>query len=198
MEPHIEVQEVLEAVVAGIPEMAGYIADITVGQKAIALEAVERHYLVTAQNLGCAEEPARLWVAAVMLEIRDQMERITEKAQIGFVGVWPPDDFSLAEKILTRATGALALVIVSPLIAIILIGLRLERPGQAIALRREKQGNAKIYSFVLGSGWTSQFVRRGGLQTIPSLWHLLNGDNVLRLRDFSEILQFWKATPSSG
>ena len=62
-----EAQEALEAVVAGIPEMADYIADIPEDRRVIALDAVERHYLTTAQNLGCEDEPARLWVTAVML-----------------------------------------------------------------------------------------------------------------------------------
>ena len=186
----------MEAVVAGIPEMADYIASIPEGQKATALDA-ERHYLVTAQNLGCAEEPARLWVSAVMLQIRDQMEQIEEQAQTSFIGDTPTEGFSLAEKCLTRAIGASALVIASPLIAFIWIGLRLERPGPAIALRKVQQGSPKAHSFVLGPGRISRYVRRGGLQTLPSLWHLVNGDNVLRLNDYYEILQFWKATPLS-
>ena len=197
MTSHNEAQEVLEAVVAGIPEMADYIAAIPEGQKAIALDAVERHYLIMAQSLGCADEPARLWVSAVMLQIRDQMAQIAEHAQTSFVGDGPTEGFSLAEKCLTRAIGASALVIASPLIAFIWIGLRIERPGPALALRRMQQGSAKAYSFVLGPGRISRYVRRCGLRTIPSLWHLLNGDHVLRLRDFSEILQVWKATPLS-
>jgi hypothetical protein len=196
MASHLEVQEVLEAVVAGIPEMADYIASIPEGQKAIALDAVERHYLITVQSLGCADEPARLWVSAVMLQIRDQMEQIEEQAQTSFIGD-TTEGFSLAEKCLTRAIGASALVIASPLIAFIWIGLRLERRGPAIALRRVQQGSPKAYSFVLGPGRISRYVRRDGLRTIPSLWHLLNGDSVLRLRDFSEIFQLWKATPFS-
>ena len=90
-----------------------------------------------------------------------------------------PQQILVLREVLTKATGALALVIVSPLIAFIWIGLRLERPGSAIALRRVKPGNVKAYSFVLGPGRISQFVRRGGLQTLPSLLHLVKGDNVL-------------------
>jgi hypothetical protein len=47
---HFEGQEVLEAVVAGIPAMADFIAAMPDGQRAIALDALERHYLQTAQN----------------------------------------------------------------------------------------------------------------------------------------------------
>ena len=113
MTSNIEAQEALQAVVAGIPEMADYIADIPEGRRVIALDAVERHYLTTAQNLGCEDEPAGLWVAAVMLQIRGRMERIGEEAQTDFVNDGPTEDFSLAEKCLTKATGASALVIVS-------------------------------------------------------------------------------------
>src|SRR5271169_3116638 len=119
----IEAQEVLQAVVAAIPDMADYIAAVPERQKPIALDAVERHYLKTAQSLGCADEPARLWVSAVMLQIRDQMEQIEEQAQTSFIGD-TTEVFSLAEKCLTRAIGASALVIASPLIAFIWIGLR--------------------------------------------------------------------------
>lgn len=195
MTSNIEAQEALEAVVAGIPEMADYIADIPEGRRVIALDAVERHYLTTAQNLGYEDEPARLWVAAVMRQILDQMERIAEGAQASVVADGPTEEFSLAERWLTRATGALALLVVSPLIAFIWAGLKLERPGSAIALRSVKPGSTKAYSYVLGPGRISQFARRGGLQTLPSLWHLLNGDNILRLHDFFEVLQFWKTSP---
>ena len=193
MEPDIEAQEVLEAVVAGIPEMADFISAVPEGQKAAALDAAERHHLVTARNVGCADDPARLWVAAVMLQIRHEMERIAEGSTV--VGNGPAGEFSLAERGLTRATGALALLAVSPLIAFVWVGLKLERPGSAIALRRVKPGRTKAYSYVLGPGRISQFVRRGGLQTLPSLWNLLNGDNILRFHDFVEILQLWKTSP---
>lgn len=182
---------------AGIPGMADHIATLPDGQKAIALDALELHYALTAKNVGGADGPSRLWASAVVLRIREEMEQISEKAQRSVVGVWCPEESSLAEKILTRATGALALVVVSPLIAFILIDLRLERPGPAIVMGRAKQGSAKGYTFVLASGRFSQFVRRADLQILPSLWHLLNGDTVLRFSDFSEIVRFWKATRSS-
>jgi len=187
MAVHFEGQEVLEAVVAGIPAMADFIAAMPDGQRAIALDALERHYLQTAQNLGCAEPPARMWASAVMLHLRDRMEQMTEPGTTGFVGDRPDEDYSLAEKILTRATGALALLVVSPLIAFVWVGLKLERPGPAIDMRTARRGSLKAYRFVLGSGWVSRFIRRANLQTIPMLWHLLNGDNVLRFKDFAEI-----------
>ena len=150
MAVHFEGQEVLEAVVAGIPAMADFIAAMPDGQRAIALDALERHYLQTAQNLGCAEPPARMWASAVMLHLRDRMEQMTEPGTTGFVGDRPDEDYSLAEKILTRATGALALLVVSPLIAFVWVGLKLERPGPAIDIRTARRGSLKAYRFVLG------------------------------------------------
>ncbi len=62
-----------------------------------------------------------------------------------FVGDRPQEDNSLAEKILSTATAALALLVLSPLIAVIGVGLKLERPGPAIKMR--KQGGAEAYQF---------------------------------------------------
>jgi hypothetical protein len=183
-----EGQEELEAVVAGIPAMADHIEAMPDGERAIALDALERHYRQTAQNLGCTEGPARTWASAVMLLLRERMQQTTKPGTTGFAGAQPDEDYSLAEKILTRVTGALALLAVSPLAALIWIGLKLERPGPAIDLRTARLGNFKAYRFVLGSGWVSRVVRRANLQTIPTLWHLLNGDNVLRFEDFAKIV----------
>jgi hypothetical protein len=44
-------QEVLESIVAALPEMAHYIGSIPDGQKATALAALESHYLKTVTNL---------------------------------------------------------------------------------------------------------------------------------------------------
>ena len=73
------------------------------------------------------------------------MERIAEGAQASVVAKGPTEEFSLAERWLTRATGALALLVVSPLIAFIWVGLKLEQPGSAIALRSVKPGRTKAY-----------------------------------------------------
>ena len=137
--------------------------------------------------LGCGLPPScfRFW---------NRIERIAEETQASVVAKGPSEEFSLAERWLTRATEALALLVVSPLIAFIWVGLKLERPGSAIALRSVKPGSTEAYSYVLGPGRISQFARRGGLQTLPSLWHLLNGDNILKFHDFFEILQFWKTS----
>ena len=57
-----EGQEALESIVASLPVMAEYVSSILDGQKATALDALERHYLQTALGLGYSEEPARGWL----------------------------------------------------------------------------------------------------------------------------------------
>jgi len=189
VETHFEEQEVLEAVVAAIPAMADYVAAIPDAQRTIALEALERHYLQTAQNLGSSEGPARMWVSAVMLHLEEQMERATQRRLTSFFAALPDERYGLSEKLLTRITGALALLVISPLIAFMWVGLKLEHSGPAIVLRKTGQGKLKACRFAVGSGWVSRFVIRADLREIPQLWHLVNGDIVLRFRDFAEIVR---------
>ena len=73
-----EGQEALESIVASLPVMAEYVSSIPDGQKATALDALERHYLQTALGLGYSEEPARSWVAALMAHLREQLELMKE------------------------------------------------------------------------------------------------------------------------
>jgi hypothetical protein len=73
-----EGQEALELIVASLPVMAEYVSSIPDGQKATALDALERHYLQTALGLGYSEEPARSWVAALMAHLREQLELMSE------------------------------------------------------------------------------------------------------------------------
>ena len=172
---------------AGIPAIAEFIAAMSNGQRATALDALERHYLQTAEDWGCSEGPARMWVSAMMGHLLERIEQMTEPGITDLADDRPNEDHSLAEKILTRTTGALALLVVSPLTAFVWAGLKLERPGPAIDMRRTRWGSA--YQFVLGSGRVSRFVRRADLEAIPMMWHLLNGDNVLRFKDFAEIVR---------
>lgn len=46
--------------------MVDFIAAISDGQRAMALDAAEHHYLQTVQNLGRTEGPPRMWVSAFM------------------------------------------------------------------------------------------------------------------------------------
>jgi hypothetical protein len=189
MASHFEGQEALEAAVAGIPAIAEFIAVLPDRQRPIAFDAVERQYLQTARDWGSSEEAARTWVSAMMCHLRERIEQTAEPGIISFAGDRPNGDYNLAEKVLTRATGALALLVVSPLIALVWVGLKLERPGPAIAMRMTRGGSVEAYQFALGSGWVSRFVRRADLEAIPMMWHLLNGDDVLRFKGFAEILR---------
>jgi hypothetical protein len=187
---NFEGQETLEAVVASLPKMAEYLASIPDRQKTAAADALERHYLQTALGLGCSEEPARIWVAALMAHVRERLELMTRQGPDTSVAAQPKESSSLVESLLTRAIGAVALLLASPLIALIWIGLKLERADPAMGLRATEQGSVTASSFVLGSGWVSRLVRRADLQSTPMLWHLVNGDAVLRFKDFAAIIRF--------
>jgi hypothetical protein len=193
MASRFEGQDILEAAVASIPALADYIAAVPENRRVVALEAAERHYLGIARNLACTDEPAVRWTSALMSNLRERVEQIAYP--VAPTNASRRKDYSLAEKFLTRATGALALMVVSPVIAFIWIGLKAERPDPAIGLRTMKEGGPITYSFVLGSGWVSRIVQRAELRSIPSLWHLLNGDAVLEFKDFAEVIQFRSIRP---
>ena len=195
MASRFEGQDILEAAVASIPALADYIAAVPEKQRMVALGAAERHFLETARNLGCTDEPAVRWTSALMSNLRERVEQIANQKPLAQASASRRKDYSLAEKFLTKATGALALMVVSPVIAFIWIGLKAERPDPAIGLRTIKEGRLTAYSFVLGSGWVSRIVRRAELRSIPSLWHLLNGNTVLGFKDFAEIIQFRSTRP---
>jgi hypothetical protein len=58
-----EGQRALESIVASLPVMAEYVSSIPDGQKATALDALERHYLQTALRLGYQKSPlGRGWL----------------------------------------------------------------------------------------------------------------------------------------
>jgi hypothetical protein len=151
------------------------------------LAALENHYLKTAKDLGYSEEPARAWVAVLIAHLQEQLEEISEHSPPSVLGAAPKRNFGLADELLTRIIAAVVLTVASPLIGFIWSGLKLEHSGPAIELRKAEDGCPQIYCFVLGSGW---FVRWANLQSLPSLWHLLNGDTVLRSRDLARIVQF--------
>ena len=65
-------------IVASLPVVAEHVSSIPDGLKATALDALERHYLQIALGLGYSEEPARLWVAALMAHLREQLELMSE------------------------------------------------------------------------------------------------------------------------
>ena len=161
------------------------------------MAALENHYLKTVKDLDYSAEPARAWVAVLIAHLQEQLEEISEHSPHSALGAAPKGNFSLADKLLTRIIAAVVLTVASPLIGFIWIGLKLEHSGPVIELRKAEHGSPQIYSFVLGSGHVSRFVRRANLQSLPSLWHLLNGDTVLRLRDLARIVQFPSSKPAA-
>jgi len=189
-----DAQTTVESIVAALPEMAKYLASIPDAQKAVALVALENHYLQTAKDLGYSEEPARVWVGALIAHLKEQLEQMSVQLPPFAVGAAPKASLGLADKLLTRVIGAAALMGACPLFGFIWIGLKLEHSGPVIELRKAEYGRSQIYCFVLGSGHVSRFVRQANLQSLPSLWHLLNGDTVIRVRDLARIVQF----PSSN
>ena len=70
-----EMEEILEAAVAGIPRVAETIVEIPIEHRARALDAAERSYLQTAQGLGHAEAASRKLVSAVMLRLRGEVAK---------------------------------------------------------------------------------------------------------------------------
>jgi len=67
-------EQVLEAAVAGIPEIARRIAFLPTENRASAFDAAERIYLQTAKDLGGAEHLALNWTSAVMFRLREEVE----------------------------------------------------------------------------------------------------------------------------
>jgi hypothetical protein len=190
-----DAQTTLELIVAALPEMAKYLASVPDAQKGAALAALENHYFRTVTELGYSEEPARAWVAVLIAHLQEQLEEISEHPSPTAVGAAPKRNFGLADKLLTRIISAVVLTVASPLIGVIWIGAKLQHSGPAIELRKAEYGRPQIYSFVLGPGRVSRFLRRVNLQSLPSLWHLLNGDTVLRVRDLARIAQFPSSSP---
>jgi hypothetical protein len=69
MASNSEAEEILEAAVAGIPRVAQAIAETPAEHRSKALEAAERSYRQTLQELGYEEGPAQSWFSAVMLRL---------------------------------------------------------------------------------------------------------------------------------
>ena len=179
MASRFEGQDILEAAVDSIPALADYIAAVPEKQRVVALEAAERHYLGIARNLACTDEPAVRWTSALMSNLRERVEQIADP--VAPTSASRRNDYSLAEKFLTRATGALALMVVSPIIAFIWIGLKAERPDPAVGLRTMKEGGPDF-----GVRSCNQF-RVFGI--------CFNGDTVLEFKDFAEVIQFRSIRP---
>ena len=78
MVSNLQMEEMLEATIAGIPRVAQAIAAVPAKQRARALKAAEQSYLQAVQDLGCGEAATQKWVSAVMFGLRMKVEE--EKA----------------------------------------------------------------------------------------------------------------------
>jgi hypothetical protein len=70
-----EREEILEAAIAGIPQVAQTIADLPVEDSERAFAAAERSYQKTAESLGYEEPVAHHWVLAVMARLRQDVTK---------------------------------------------------------------------------------------------------------------------------
>jgi len=76
-------EEVLEAAVARIPEIAGIIASLPVEDRPSAFDVAERSYLRTAKYLGGADDLAQRWASVVMYRLGEQVEeRVLAKSKL--------------------------------------------------------------------------------------------------------------------
>ena len=66
----VEADNILSAVIAGLPKVAELISTIPEERRGQALDAAEQSYLRTARQLGYEGEDALQWVSAVMLRLR--------------------------------------------------------------------------------------------------------------------------------
>jgi hypothetical protein len=183
-----EPPSVLETIVASLPQIADHVAAMPDERKSVALDALEEHFQQAAMNLGYSEDPAQKWASALMAHVRHQIDSLSSEQPDTPGGIRFDQDYRFVERLLSRAVGLVALLFVSPMIAAIWIGLKLQGSEPPIRRRATKRGAAKFYSFTRGSGWVGRIVRRNKLQALPSLWHLVNGNVALRLKDFAAIV----------
>ena len=75
MASHSEREEAFEAAIARLPRVAEGIAGMPPEKQSAAFAIAERTYLETAREVGCSEEQARNWVAAVMFGLRAEVKK---------------------------------------------------------------------------------------------------------------------------
>jgi hypothetical protein len=106
-------ERALESEVAELPTVAEVIAAMGAKRRARALDVAEQYYLEIAQNCGCADEPARMWVADLMSHLREQIDQIQQMRKRGSILASAPqqEEYSLTDKPVTRALGDIAQII---------------------------------------------------------------------------------------
>lgn len=76
-------EEILEAAVARLPEIAWIIASLPVEDRPSAFDVAERSYLRTAKYLGGADDLAQRWTSVVMHRLREQVdERVLAQSKL--------------------------------------------------------------------------------------------------------------------
>ena len=72
-----EEDDFLKAAVAAISKIAGLVAAMPVDDRAAALDAAERRYLLAARDYGCNDVSGRMWVSAIMHNLRAQVKSLS-------------------------------------------------------------------------------------------------------------------------
>jgi hypothetical protein len=102
-------ERALESEIAELPTVAEIIAAMDAKRLASALNVTEQYYLEMAQNCGCADEPARMWVADLMSHLCEQIQQIQQMRKRGSIVADAPQ---LEEyKMVTRALRNIAQII---------------------------------------------------------------------------------------
>jgi hypothetical protein len=102
-------ERALESEIAELPAVAEIIAAMDAKRLASALNVTEQYYLEMAQNCGCADEPARMWVADLMSHLCEQIQQIQQMGKRGSIVADAPQ---LEEyKTVTRALRDIAQII---------------------------------------------------------------------------------------
>ncbi len=70
-----EENEFLEVASDTLPRIVEIIAAFPVERRAGAFEVAERRYMQAARDIGCSEEAATRWVAAIMRKLRTLVEQ---------------------------------------------------------------------------------------------------------------------------
>jgi hypothetical protein len=113
MSSNSKTERALESEIAELPTVAEVIAAMGAQRLASALNVAEQYYLEMAQNCGCADELARMWVADLMSHLWEQIEQIQQMRKRGSIVADAPEqeEYSLTDKMITRALRDIAAII---------------------------------------------------------------------------------------
>jgi hypothetical protein len=109
MSSNSKTERALESEIAELPTVAEVIAGVGAKRLASALNVAEQYYLEMAQNCGCADEPARMWVADLMSHLCEQIQQIQQMRKRGSIVADAPQPEEY--KMVTRALRDIAQII---------------------------------------------------------------------------------------